>query len=83
VVVADPWANAAEVEEEYGIHLSVVDAAHKVDSLVVAVGHNEFRALTPETLRSYCRATAPVLADVKAIYSKHEANRAGFTTFRL
>lgn len=83
VVVSDPWANAAEVEEEYGIHLSMVDAAHKVDSLVVAVGHNEFRALTPETLRTYCQATAPVLADVKAIYSKHEANRAGFTTFRL
>lgn len=83
VVVSDPWANAEEVEAEYGICLSPVDVDHKVDSLVVAVGHNEFRALTPENLRTYCRETAPVLADVKALYSRHEADRAGFTTFRL
>lgn len=47
VVVTDPWANANEVEHEYGIHLGTIDELNKVDALIVAVGHNEFRAMSP------------------------------------
>ncbi|MDD0808773.1 nucleotide sugar dehydrogenase [Curvibacter sp. RS43] len=83
VVVADPWANAEEVMHEYGIPLGVIDAEHPVDSLVVAVGHNEFRSLTPESLKQLCRTEQPVLADVKALYNRHQALEAGFTLFRL
>lgn len=83
VVVADPWANAEEVMHEYGISLGVIDAEHPVDSLVVAVGHNEFRSLTPESLKQLCRTEQPVLADVKALYNRHQALEAGFTLFRL
>ena len=43
VVVSDPWADAQEVRHEYGIDMDVIDSSHPVDSLVVAVGHNEFR----------------------------------------
>jgi UDP-N-acetyl-D-galactosamine dehydrogenase len=83
VVVADPWANADEVRHEYGIELGAVDADHPVDSLVVAVGHNEYRRSAPEQLRALCRGDKPVLADVKALYNRHEAGAAGFTVFRL
>lgn len=83
VVVADPWADAEEVREEYGIELTTIDATHKVDSLVVAVGHHEYRLMSPNELRSYCASKAPVLADVKALYNRHEAAAAGFTVFRL
>lgn len=83
VVVADPWADAEEVREEYGIELTTIDATHKVDSLVVAVGHHEYRLMSPDELRSYCASKAPVLADVKALYNRHEAAAAGFTVFRL
>lgn len=83
VVVTDPWANAVEVDNEYGIQLGVIGESNKVDSLVVAVGHDEFRALTPHQLRSWCRVEKPVLVDVKALYSRHEAQEAGFTVFRL
>ena len=83
VVVTDSWANAEEVAHEYGVQLGTVDADHPVDSLVVAVGHNEYRNLTPADLRLLCRGDKPVLADVKSLYNRHEATAAGFTVFRL
>ncbi len=83
VIVTDPWASADEVKAEYGIRLGTIDAENKVDSLVVAVGHNEFRSLTPNQLRDLCRLNKPVLADVKSLYNRHEVAAAGFTVFRF
>ncbi len=83
VVVADAWANAEDVAHEYGLQLGTVDADHPVDSLVVAVGHNEYRNLSPADLRLLCRGYQPVLADVKSLYNRHQAASAGFTVFRL
>ena len=83
VVLADPWANAAEVAHEYGLQLGQVDAANPVDALVVAVGHNEYRNATPADLRALCRGSQPVLADVKSLFNRHEAAAVGFTVFRL
>ena len=56
VVVTDPWADPTEVEHTYGITLGKVDSDHKVDSLIVAVGHDEFRNLNPESLRAFVLA---------------------------
>jgi UDP-N-acetyl-D-galactosamine dehydrogenase len=83
VVVADAWADAEEVQHEYGLTLGVIDTAHPVDALVVAVGHNEYRRATPQDLRALCRAAKPVLADVKSLYDRHTAAATGFTVFRL
>lgn len=83
VVVTDPWANASEVAHEYGIKLSKIDATNQVDTLVVAVGHKEYRTATPEQLRKLCRGDTPVLSDVKSLYSRKAATLAGFTVFRL
>lgn len=83
VVVSDPWASAEEVQHEYGLELEVIDESSPVDTLVVAVGHTEYRALSPEMLRGYCRHAAPVLTDVKSLYDRHDAANAGFTVFRL
>lgn len=83
VAVCDPWADAEEVKHEYGIELVQVDAEHPVDSLVVAVGHNEFRNLSPEQLRAYTKSEQPVLADVKSLFSRDDMAAQGFTVFRL
>jgi UDP-N-acetyl-D-galactosamine dehydrogenase len=83
VVVADPWANAEEVQHEYGLTLGVIDEDSPVDALVVAVGHTEYRALSPTVLRRYCHHATPVLTDVKSLYDRHDAASAGFTVFRL
>lgn len=83
VVVADPWAEANEVSHEYGIQLGVIDAQNQVDALVVAVGHHEYREMTAGQLRALCKSEKPVLADIKSLYSRHEAANAGFTVFRF
>jgi UDP-N-acetyl-D-galactosamine dehydrogenase len=83
VVVTDPWADPNEVKHEYGIELGDVNAAHPVDTLIVAVGHDEFRKQTPQQLRQLCNGNKPVLGDIKALYNRHEASDAGFTVFRF
>lgn len=83
VVVVDPWADAGEVAQEYGISLGVIDTSYKVDALVVAVGHQEYRKMSTTELRALCRSDKPVLADIKSLYDRHEAADAGFTVFRF
>ncbi len=84
VVVSDPWAKADEVKHEYGITLSDISPNNPVDSLVIAVGHKEFRGLTPEALKSYCSTRCkPVAADLKSLYDRHALHQAGFTVFRF
>jgi UDP-N-acetyl-D-galactosamine dehydrogenase len=84
VVVADPWANPKEVESEYGIALGPIDEQNKVDSLIVAVGHHEFRDLDVQTLKSFCRwDKKPVLADLKGLFVREDLTNAEFSVFRL
>ena len=83
VIVADTWADPAEVQHEYSIPLGAIDQDHPVDALIVAVGHNEYRALSPEQLKTLTRGNSPVLADVKSLYDRHALVAAGFNVFRL
>jgi UDP-N-acetyl-D-galactosamine dehydrogenase len=83
VRVVDPWANAAEVFEEYGVRLEESLEVGAVDSLVVAVGHEQYRNARLSDLRRLCRGERPVLADLKSLYPREEANSLGFTVFRL
>jgi UDP-N-acetyl-D-galactosamine dehydrogenase len=44
VCIYDPWANAQEVEHEYGVSCQTGEALNqKYDGIVVAVAHNEFK----------------------------------------
>ena len=83
VVVDDPWANPEEVMHEYGISLGRIDAENLVDTLIVAVGHTEFRKENVQELKALCRGDKPVLGDLKSLYDRHAAAAAGFTVFRL
>lgn len=84
VVVTDPWADPEEVKHEYGIELYSPFSENKVDSLVVAVGHQEFRTLTPKELHSYCKnPDQAVVADLKSLWDRHELAKTGLTVFRL
>ena len=83
VVVVDPWASQSELKEIYDISLGEINANKKVDSLIVAVGHNEFRSKSAEELRSFCKGSNPVLADVKSIYKREDLISQGFSVFRL
>ena len=71
------------MQHEYSIPLGAIDQDHPVDALIVAVGHNEYRALSPEQLKALTRSNSPVLADVKSLYDRHALAAAGFNVFRL
>jgi UDP-N-acetyl-D-galactosamine dehydrogenase len=84
VVISDPWADSKEVKREYGLDLGVIDGLNPVDSLIVAVGHQEYRALKSEELKKYCKWNSQaVFADLKSLYNPKELAEAGFSVFRL
>ena len=83
VIVSDPWVNQSKLQKEYQIELGKIDNENKVDSLIVAVGHSQFRSLSAVELRSYCNGSKPVIGDIKSIYNKKELIEEGFSVFRL
>ena len=83
VVIDDPWADQMELQQVYGIQLKQINKKKKVDCLIVAVGHDEYRSKSPKELRSFCRGLKPVFADVKSIYNKEDLIAQGFSVFRL
>jgi UDP-N-acetyl-D-galactosamine dehydrogenase len=84
VVVKDPWVKPEDLQREYGIAMGEIDAENQVDSLIVAVGHKEFRQLTPEVLKTYCnQKQQPVIGDLKALYDRHDLLANGFSAFRF
>jgi UDP-N-acetyl-D-galactosamine dehydrogenase len=84
VVVTDPWADAAEVQHEYGITLGSISPDAPVDSLIVAVGHTEYRHMQPAELRALCgHQHQPVVGDLKCLYDRHALADTGCTVFRF
>lgn len=83
VIVEDPLADAGEVKHEHGLELGSVSSEFPVDALVVAVGHDIYRSLTPEQLKSRLRGANPVISDVKSLYDRHALTKLGVTVFRL
>jgi UDP-N-acetyl-D-galactosamine dehydrogenase len=84
VVISDPWADPKEVKSEYGLDLGVINSQNPVDSLIVAVGHQEYRALQCDVLKNYCRwSFQAVCADLKSLYNPKDLADVGFSVFRL
>jgi UDP-N-acetyl-D-galactosamine dehydrogenase len=79
----DPWADPEEVFAEKQIVMGDLREPWAVDAIVVAVGHNEFKALDLLELRRRCRSNAPVFGDLKSIFSKADLIGLGFTVYRL
>jgi len=83
VVVADPYASAAEVQAEYGVELNTMNDLASVDALIVAVGHKAYRNMSLDQLKRMLKSEKPVLADLKALYDRHAAAAMGMTVFRF
>ena len=83
LVLIDPWANKKEVKEEYGYILSNLNDSLKVDSIIFAVGHNQFKKLSPKKIRTLCKGKKPILGDLKSIFQKEKLESEGFSVFRL
>lgn len=79
VYVHDPLANPGEVKGEYDIDLIPdIGTGKPYDAIVIAVSHKEFLDYGLSRLRSLA-GDEPVLIDIKSVYTKKEAQKAGFT----
>jgi UDP-N-acetyl-D-mannosaminuronate dehydrogenase len=68
---------------DLGKALGAVTNSDRVDALVVAAGHNQYRQATVSDLRTLCRSGKSVLVDVKSHFNRREAECQGFTVFGL
>ncbi|MBX0333238.1 nucleotide sugar dehydrogenase [Pontibacter sp. HSC-14F20] len=67
ITIYDPWAEPAEVKHEYGWNsIKELDGVEACDAIILAVSHNEFKALN---LTNLCKEKA-VIYDVKGVLPK-------------
>ena len=85
-IVVDPWASEREAMREYGVELTPLHEVKDADCVIVAVAHNEFKALRLDDIKKLYRVSADsekVLIDVKGIYSVKDLNNSGMDYWRL
>jgi len=66
VDIYDPWVDAAEARAEYGIELITEPQKGAYDVVVVAVAHDEFRALGAQGIRAYGKDNS-IVYDIKYV----------------
>jgi UDP-N-acetyl-D-galactosamine dehydrogenase len=70
VDIHDPWADPAQARHEYAIDLLAGEPqAGAYDAIVVAVGHDQFRAMGVEGIRRLANGRA-VIYDIKGLFPK-------------
>jgi len=73
VDVFDPWADPAEVREQYGLDLVSEPEHGSYDAIVIAVAHDEIRKLGAEGIHAFGR-DPHVVYDIKHLLSKDEVD---------
>jgi UDP-N-acetyl-D-glucosamine/UDP-N-acetyl-D-galactosamine dehydrogenase len=73
VDVHDPWADAGEALEEYGIKLIEAPEPAAYDGIVVAVAHDQFRRQGAQALRGF-GADPHVLYDLKSLFGADQSD---------
>lgn len=83
-IVVDSWASERDAMQEYGVKLTKMEDVCDLDCIIVAVAHNEFKALSLEDLKSlYKKDTKKVLIDVKGLYKVSELMSSDLIWWRL
>ena len=85
-VVIDPWADVDEVMREYGVELAEAGEISDADCVIIAVAHNEFKAMPLSEIDKIFKDTEnknKVLVDVKSMIDKKAVQDAGYRYWRL
>lgn len=85
-IVVDPWASERDAMHEYGITLTKLEDVSGADCVIVAVAHNEFKALTLDEIKALykeCKDEEKVLLDVKGLYKVSDLEASGMKYWRL
>ena len=84
--VVDPWAAPEDAMREYGVTLTAMEDVRDADCVILAVAHDQFRALSLARLDRLYRPGAnseKVLIDVKGLLNKAEVDAEGYRYWRL
>ena len=73
VDVHDPWPNPDEARHEYGLDLVETPEDCAYDGIVLAVAHDQFKALGANAMRGFGKA-AHVLYDLKHVLAPQESD---------
>jgi UDP-N-acetyl-D-galactosamine dehydrogenase len=73
VDVYDPWVDADDAEEEYGIRPVASPARGRYDAIVLAVAHRQFREMGAASIRALAKP-ASILYDLKYLFSPQDSD---------
>lgn len=73
VDVYDPWVDVNEAKQEYGISLVKNPAPESYDAVILAVGHDQFKAMSAKEIRAYGKPDH-ILYDIKYILNSDEVD---------
>ena len=85
-IVVDPWASERDALQEYGVELKSMNDVENADCVIIAVAHNEFKALSLDDIKDLFKKTSDdkkVLLDVKGIYKVADLEASGLRFWRL
>lgn len=85
-VVVDPWASERDAMHEYEVALTRIEDVADVDCVIIAVAHNEFRALSLDDIKKLFKTGddgEKVLIDVKGLYKIEDLKASGMQWWRL
>ncbi len=85
-IVVDPWASKKDALHEYGVKLTPIEEIAEADCVIVAVAHDEFRALSLADIKKMfksCPDEEKVLIDVKGLYKIDDLRATGMQWWRL
>ena len=85
-VVVDPWASESDAMHEYGVTLTRYEDVADADCIIVAVAHNEFKAMSIDDLKKLYQTGSDeekVLIDVKGLYKIADLKASGLRWWRL
>ena len=73
VDVYDPWVDPEEAERELGFPLTTELRDRHYDSVIIAVGHDQFRDMGIERIRKLCKRHS-VVFDVKYLFGRSDTD---------
>lgn len=85
-IVVDPWASKRDAMREYGVTLTNLEDVKDADCVIVAVAHNEFKALNLADIKTLFKNgndNEKVLIDVKGLYNVMDLKASGMRFWRL
>ena len=69
VEIYDPWINVDEAKKEYGIEVLTEKPSNQYDGIIMAVAHDEFKAMSNEELKTLGKPES-IIYDLKYIVDK-------------